>query len=249
WEKVAKPDNTRLMAIDDIADRAHICDLLMDQNLGRKPKDYTQRIPAECRMLIGPRYALVRPEFGEARKKIENMPLAKRPNNWLACVGGHDTHHILGKIVSAWEVLPTPKLTLVVGSGSPNLEDLKKRVASIKDVTLHVQSDNMAQLMADANLFIGTTGGISWERCCLGLPAIMGMIADNQAPNLAALDAHGTGINIGKWQDIQVPALTKIFKTALADPKTLENMAAKSAELVDGQGAERVAVAITNFGV
>jgi UDP-2,4-diacetamido-2,4,6-trideoxy-beta-L-altropyranose hydrolase len=241
WEKAVNSNNAYLMVIDDMTNRPHVCDLLLDQNLGRHATDYKDLVPARARVLAGPRFALVRPEFTAKRKSLEATP----KKNWLACVGGLDPKDILGKIVTAWEILSTPKpsLTLAVGANSPNAEALVKRISTLPGTALR-HNANMAELMAEADLLIGTTGTISWERCCVGLPSVMGSIAENQRKNCEELARHRTGISVGNWEKITPEKLAAMLDKIRQRPLLLEKMAARARKLVDGRGVDRVAAAL-----
>jgi UDP-2,4-diacetamido-2,4,6-trideoxy-beta-L-altropyranose hydrolase len=242
WEKAAKPDGIRLMVIDDLTSRPHVCDLLLNQNLGAQTEDYAKLVPANARILAGPRFALVRPEFA-AKRKAEPPKLAH--DHWLASVGGVDPKNILGKIVSAWEQLPTPRpsLALAVGSKSQNIASLTQLISSMSGVSLHQDAD-MAELMSKAGLVIGTTGTMSWERCCLGLPSIMGITAENQRPVCEALVQHHAGISVGEWEKIAPKKLVAMFEKARQHPELLEKIAARAWKIVDGYGAGRVAACL-----
>ncbi|HUY68431.1 MAG TPA: GNAT family N-acetyltransferase, partial [Alphaproteobacteria bacterium] len=195
-------------------------------------------IPSKAKFLSGPRYALLRAEFAAARAA---MPPHRA--GWLACVGGVDFHNSLGKILDAWEMLGDPKshLDLVVGGKSPNLAALKARIAGLPDVALHVDVPHLAGLMASAALFVGSAGGIAWECCCLGLPAVMGIAAANQEKNYAALLRARAGFGIDRWQDAEPHRLAAHLERARRHPRLLALVARRAMRLVDGLGAARVA--------
>src|SRR5690606_12034475 len=84
----------RIMVIDDLANRPHECVLLLDQNLGRLESDYDDLLPENCQRLIGPHYALLRPEFAELRElslKRRQPPKLKRI---LVFLGGVDRTNV-----------------------------------------------------------------------------------------------------------------------------------------------------------
>jgi UDP-2,4-diacetamido-2,4,6-trideoxy-beta-L-altropyranose hydrolase len=250
WESAAAPAGVRVMAIDDLADRSHACDVLLDQNLGRNFEDYDGRVPADCRRLIGPSFALLRPQFAQARARLSGKSLDRRFGVWLACAGGVDPHDVLGKVVRAWRRLgaPRPRLLLVVGSASPNLDSLKRAVADLDGADLRVDVEDMAELMERSGLFIGASGGLSWERCCLGLPAITGFVAENQLGALTALLRAGAGLSVGDWRAVSDEMLLAAFEQARGNPELFEEMGARALQLVDGQGADRVVRALVSHG-
>jgi UDP-2,4-diacetamido-2,4,6-trideoxy-beta-L-altropyranose hydrolase len=241
WEELVRPGVGRILAIDDLANRRHEADVLLDQNLQDGSDRYAGLVPPRCRRLLGPRYALLRPSFAAARAaRTGSNP---RGGAILACVGGSDPHDVLSKITAAWSRMkgPRPALKIAVGRGSPNAARLEQTCAALPGVTLHMPATDMAALMAESELLIGTTGSISWERCCMGLPAIMGTTADNQKPNLAQLCRLRTGLSVGDWAEIDAGRLAVTIERALLHPTLLARMGARAAKLVDGRGAERVA--------
>jgi UDP-2,4-diacetamido-2,4,6-trideoxy-beta-L-altropyranose hydrolase len=245
WESAVKPDAVRLLVIDDLADRTHAGDALLNQNLGAEAADYTGLVPAKTRLLIGPRFALLRPEFAARRDSLSATGRGPK-NNWLACVGGTDPHDVLGKIIEAWKMMqqPRPPLDIAVRADSPNVPALKQSLAGVRGATLHTHATDLVELMARADLLIGTTGSISWERCCLGLPSVMGTVAENQRKNLDELAWHRTGIGVGAWQDVVPKNLAALFDKIKRHPRLLQAMGQRSMRLVDGKGACRVAVTL-----
>lgn len=239
WERRVCQRGTRLLAIDDLGNRTHASDSLVDPNLQPDAARYDGVLDPRCRRMIGPRYALLRPEF---RRGATRPP--SRPRRVLACMGGTDPHDALGTVLDAWALLPQarPRLDIVVGAGSPNVLSLCQRCALLPDVELHVQTSKMARLMAQADLMVGSAGGVSWERCCAGLPSVMATTADNQRANLAALARARTGIAIGEWQRVGPVPLAKLLQELIERPSLLARMSARAVALVDGRGAERVAV-------
>jgi UDP-2,4-diacetamido-2,4,6-trideoxy-beta-L-altropyranose hydrolase len=236
WEVAARPDGARLMAIDDLADRAHDCDLLLDQNLGRRARDYDVHLPARTRRLIGPAYALLRPEFASLRQSA----LAARGGplrHVLIAMGGIDAPDVTSVLLQA---LPdTLQVTVVMGSAAPAL-DRVRALAQARGARLLVDTPDMAQVMASVDLAIGGVGVSAWERCVLGLPSLMVVMADNQEPAAAALATTGAARLIGRAGDVDLPARLRVEIAALSDGGVLETMAARAAALCDGRGLPRV---------
>ena len=240
WEVAARPDGARLMAIDDLADRAHDCDLLLDQNLGRRARDYDVHLPARTRRLIGPAYALLRPEFASLRESA--LAARGRPlRHVLIAMGGIDAPDVTSVLL---QTLPdTLQVTVVMGSAAPAL-DRVRALAQARGARLLVDTPDMAQVMASVDLAIGGVGVSAWERCVLGLPSLMVVMADNQEPAAAALATTGAARLIGRAGDVDLPARLRVEIAALSDGGVLETMAARAAALCDGRGAERVAQAL-----
>ena len=198
WESVAKPATTKLMVIDDLADRPHIADLLLDQNLGRQASDYAGLVPETCTLLIGPRYALLRPEFAEMRDAALKARAARDPRHILVAMGGVDLPNMTSRVLDALSAATLPKgttVTVVMGRNAPALAAVQSRVEALPyPARLRIDAPDMAQLMAEADLAIGGVGVTTWERCALGLPTLMIPIAENQWP----LAKHMASINAAK---------------------------------------------------
>lgn len=184
WEQMMRPHVGMIMVIDDLADRSHECDLLLDQNLGRQPDDYRERVPPHCMLLVGPHYALLRPEFAALRGyslQRRQIPTLKKV---LITMGGVDKPNATSRVLEALRQAPLPldcRICVVMGAKSPWLEQVETLAATLPWPTeVRINVSNMAELMADSDLAIGAAGSTSWERCCLGLPTLMFVIADNQ---------------------------------------------------------------------
>ena len=241
WESRMRPHARKLMVIDDLADRRHDCDLLLDQNFHLNGASrYHGLISPTCTRLLGPQYALLRPEFGDARAKMK--PRTGPVRRVLVSFGGNDPASITGR---ALEALSAPEfghldVDVVVGITNPHRADIERQIAARPRTTLHVQVDNMAQLMARADLAVGAGGSTTWERLCLGLPSLVVTIAENQ--NRFTEDLHTEGLLtwIGGLDIVGVPELRQALGNAI-DRSANHAEITKGMELVPGDGASRVA--------
>mgnify|MGYP003979780463 CR=1 FL=1 len=184
WQKRLKPYYEKLMVIDDLADRNHQCDILLDQTFGRQQEDYSARIPRGCELLLGSKYALLRPEF--AKWRAYSLERRSKPEfkQLLINMGGTDPDNITGKVIERLQTAKLPKdveITIVMGKTAPHLARVitgANKLPYRSEVKVDV--DNMAELMANADIAIGASGATTWERCCLGLPTIQLITAYNQ---------------------------------------------------------------------
>jgi len=191
WHKKLIPYTKKIMVIDDLADRQFDCDVLLNQNLGTQIKDYKDKVPNVCELLLGCDYALLRPEFPNLRENA----LIKRKNtkvikNILISMGGSDITNKTYDILQ--EVSDDLNIVVILGGISPHNKIIKNYAKSKKNVKVVVDADNISSLMFDADLAIGAGGSTSWERCCLGLPTLLYVLAENQrkiAGNLEQLGA------------------------------------------------------------
>ncbi|MDC0309183.1 UDP-2,4-diacetamido-2,4,6-trideoxy-beta-L-altropyranose hydrolase [bacterium] len=246
WEKTLRPMCRKLMVIDDLADRPHDCNILLDQNLGRDVAHYSQRVPEGCTILAGPHYALLRPEFAALREDSLRRRATPQLKHLLITMGGVDQADATGKVLEALQDCPLPadmRITVVMGPHAPWLERVQLLAKLMPQPTeVKVNVNNMAQLMADSDLAIGAAGSTSWERCCLGLPSIIGVQAANQQPIENALMLSGAAktfsISEGK------KSIRALIAKVVGDKRSLQNMSLSAAVIADGKGAERVTAEI-----
>lgn len=249
WEAMIHPYCGRLMVLDDLTDRPHRCELLLDQTFGRDPADYAYLVPHACTLLCGSRYALLRPEFADLRAYSlgrREHPQAKR---LLITLGGVDKVNVTGRILDALPTCQLPTdchISIVMGPHAPWLSDIKERAAKLPwPSEVHVGISNMAELMANSDLAIGAAGSTSWERCCLGLPTLMVVLAQNQAVGASLLERTGAAWKIDGG--MQLPEnLRACILRFLNSPELLTKMSLRAREITDGNGCIRVADIITN---
>ena len=242
WEKKLKPYCKKIMVIDDLADRKHDCDVLLDQNFGRDAQDYAAYVNKDCELLCGSKYALLRPEFAEWR----SYSLERRQHNKLASIlinlGGVDKDNMTTKILKALQNKFLPdhcSITIVMGSTSPWIEAVKQQVAIMQWRTVvKVGVNNMAEIMANSNLAIGAAGSTSWERCCLGLPTIMLVLAENQRDIANVLEDVGAALtfNINKLE-AEPLALEQCIASAVPKMRAMSRVASA---VTDGLGVTRL---------
>lgn len=241
WESTLAPGCRKLMVIDDLADRRHQADLLLDQTSGRDPADYTPWLPETCKRLCGGQYALLRPEFAALR----DFSLARRKKHQLGhlliSLGGVDKDNATGQVLQALRYSELPaqcRITVVMGTTAPWQGEIRQLAEQMPwPTTLKVGVSDMAQLMADSDLAIGAAGASAWERCCLGLPTLILVLADNQQTGARALTRAGAARLIGTTKDIAsqlAPALDVL------SPELLATMSRAASNLTDGQGVARV---------
>lgn len=231
----------RLLAVEDLR-RPRDADLVLDSNLGRRPGDY-----AGAEALLGPAFALVRPAFAAARPAaLARRALAHRApagpaGPVLVSLGLTDVGAITGRVVERLlPLLGRRALDVVVGGGAPSLARLRPLAEADTRVRLHVDTRDMAGLAAAADLAVGAGGSSAWERCAVGLPAIVLVLADNQRENSQALAAAGAAVTLEVNGALEA-GLAAAFLGLADDAGARERMGAAAAALCDGRGAERVA--------
>ena len=227
-----------ILVIDDLADRPHACDLLLDQGLARDPADYRGLVAPGCRLLLGPRYALLRPEFARRREEALARRGAARVERVLIAPGATDPTNLAAPLIAAAETLGDVAIDIAIGSAAPHLDELRRRAAASGRLGLHIDSSDMAELMVRADLCLGAGGGTSWERCCLGLPTIVAVISPDQALMAKGLAAAGAA-EIAAAED--PVALAAAVRALAAESARRQAMSAAAAGLCDGGGARRIA--------
>ena len=236
WQSSLKSCCKKIMVIDDLADREHRCDVLLDQTFGRHQEDYLGLVPKGCRLLLCPQYALLRSEFSKWRGyslKRRNKPEFKR---LLINMGGVDVGNMTGDVLNRLKKNNLPhnmRITVVMGERAPHLESVQLKAAMLPyETEVKVNVDNMAEIMANSDLAIGASGSTAWERCCLGLPTIQIVIAKNQKFSAEKLASNGVVKLITKTEEI--PNLLESASDWMVD------LIKSSAQVCDGMGAHKV---------
>lgn len=242
WEEMVYPHTKHLMVIDDMADRQHNCDLLLNQNYYSEiDHRYDSLLPEKCRLLLGPRYALLRTEFKLKRKLLRER--AGNVRRILLFFGGADPFNETGKALSVIGKLNVQGLAVdvVVGESNPHGDEIKQLCSQMEEVTFHHQVNTMGELMSCADLAIGAGGSATWERCCMGLPSIVITIAENQEQLAMMMAENGYLLYLGKSQKVTEGNIHAALDCAIHNPYLLRNMSKNSMRLIDGRGTDRVA--------
>jgi UDP-2,4-diacetamido-2,4,6-trideoxy-beta-L-altropyranose hydrolase len=240
WEASIRPSAGRLLAVDDLG-RMHCCDLLLDQNFANPiHARYEASRVASTEVLLGPRFALLRPDFARWRPHA----LGRRDGTLrrlLVTMGGSDPGNETSKVLSGlqesrgrdWSV------DVVVGGANPNRRSVEKACARLPAARLHVDTTRMAELMVRADCAIGAAGTTTWERCCLGLPALVTVLSLDQLAIAESLAGMGVQVSMGRSSDVTSDDYVGALGQLTAE--RLRAMAATAAGICDGLGAERVA--------
>ena len=242
-ERACREWTKMIAAIDDLADRDHDCDLLCDSNLTWQPKDYSARIPAGAKLLLGPRYALLRDGFAKARHRL-NRSAGGAGQRLFVNIGATDSTGLLPIIVDGIARAGFDgAVDIVIAAQAPGRVALTQKLAAAPfPGRLHVDAGTVPTLMAQADLAIGAAGATAWERCCLGLPSLVVIAADNQRHVAAGLMAAGAvqllepGFTAGSLAAALAPLLRACDARAA--------MAARAGRLCDGLGCGRMAEAL-----
>ncbi|MFL6734558.1 MAG: UDP-2,4-diacetamido-2,4,6-trideoxy-beta-L-altropyranose hydrolase [Sphingomicrobium sp.] len=236
WHSAARSTAGRMMAIDDLANRQYECDIVLDQTFGRSEEDYRDLVPARAKVFAGAAFALLRPEFGRERRAALDRRQAGGPvRRILLSMGTADPGGVTASIVEQ-VVAATSEcaIDVVLGPQATGLHEVRNIAARHSRISLHVDSDHMAELMRDADIAIGAAGLTSFERCCLGLPTIAFIVAGNQ--RMTAENLHRAGAVVLAHSPDEVPPLLQRFEN---DGLRL-SMIAAAATICDGNGTQMI---------
>ena len=243
WETILRECVERIIVIDDLANKKHDCDLLIDQNLYEEmDKRYINLVPKNCKKLLGPKYALLRSEFFELRKNLSRN--IKQLRNILISFGGSDPSNETCKVLDAIKILNIKniKVDVVVGSVNPYKEKIKQICSSIPNTTFYCDVDKIGALMTKADLAIGAGGITTWERCCLGLPSMVSIISEDQLECTETMGEKGYIINLGRAKNLTAKDYVEKIKNI--NINKLQTISKLDLEIVDGKGCQRIASVI-----
>ena len=243
WENWVSAGTVQILVIDDLNNRHHSCTLLLDQNvIGKSASDSYRKLTCEsCELLLGPQFALLKPEYAQFSNALPARD--GTVNRVLVFVGGSDPFHLTEQYL---RVLSKPCfkdlfVDVVFGANHPN----PRHVASLADergrVGLHSKLPTLAGLMTRADLMMGAGGSTNWERFCLGVPAIVVGVAQNQIEINTHLDRLGLISFLGPAEEVTDEIVERELAAQLENSVALANQSKQMQRLVDGLGTARVA--------
>ena len=239
WESALRPHAKQVLVLDDLADRDHDCDLLVDQNL--YPDMYTRYVecmPKSAKALLGVQYAILRPEFCDARERVKARK--GKVKRLFVFFGGMDSANYTLPVLQTLVDLELKgcAVDVVIGAEHPTRNEVQN-ICKKQAYTCYIQTKDMAKLLLKADAAIGAGGSTSWERCCLGLPSLAFIVAPNQealtlhADHLGLLRVARAHLNDGD-------ALRREIADFLNADVERECMSKACLESIDAQGAQRI---------
>ena len=248
WTIIIASICCNIMVIDDLADRHYFCQTLLDQTFKRSENDYHDLVPLECKLLCGSMYALLDSSFVEMRPQSLARRVDLKLERILINFGGVDRLNFTQKILTALHKTTLPprcEIDVVMGYTALGVDAIKSLAAHMPRPTrVHVGVNNMAELMAVSDLAIGAAGATSWERCCLGLPSVMVVTAENQ--RLIAESLSDAGAAITTEIEGVTDAVDFLFRKENKD--VLYQLSDASSTICDGLGVERITQHILRSG-
>ena len=242
YEKTARIWADKIFVIDDLADREHDCDILLDQTYGRKKEDYEHLVPSSCEMFCGAEYAILRPAFIDMRQQLSRQNRAGE--NIFLSFGGVNPRKATQRIIDFLDGYRSKSLNInvIFGGDKKTYNDIYEhsRKLGYHTYNLHQNSHNIAPLMSEADLAIGAGGTMSWERCCMKLPTIGIDLADNQTKLLELLNKRGALINLGKIESLDKDDFLGAFSELVENGNRLKTMSDIAGAICDGRGMEKL---------
>jgi UDP-2,4-diacetamido-2,4,6-trideoxy-beta-L-altropyranose hydrolase len=238
FEARCRPWARQILVIDDLADRPHDTDFLLDMTPGRDVSDYEGLVSENCRSLFGPKYAPIRRAFSmERHRKFRESARRNGRLRLLVAAGASDPTNMTADIIKALPDKPWSfELHVVLTSQAPFYDIIRDILAPI-DGHLHTDVSDMERLLSDADVTIGAGGMTSWERCCLGIPTVMLVTAQNQRRNGEALKRMKVAVVVEKPEEAVERAISLLDR-----PKDAKELSRHAALVCDGLGADRIAM-------
>ncbi len=243
WQQQIKVAGLHLLLLDDYGHARHYhADVILNQNAAASAELYANR-DAHTRLLLGSKFALLRREFVEGRAAPREI--AAKATRILVTLGGSDPGDVTATVVAALALLPEIEAVIVVGGGNPRLDSIRASVdAHGGALRLVVNPPDMAELMAWADVAVSAAGSTAWELACMGLPAALIVVADNQAGIATALARAGVSINLGPHTALDPEHIAATLRDWLPDQARRKTMSLDGRRMIDGQGAKRVFAAL-----
>lgn len=246
WQEAALPPGVRLLVLDDLADRPHLADVLLDQNAGREASDYDGLVPQGCDLRIGPAFALLRPEFARLRPtSLARRESLKRPAELLITLGGIDKDNAMGRVLESLDgmaIMEGMRISVVMGQSAPWLTEVQAHATRMSVPTeVAAGVPDMAERMTRADLCIGAAGSTAWERCALGLPTLQVVLASNQEQAARHMADQGVTLALPFPNALNFTSILEQGLVQLAHVDAYRAMSRRAAALTDGAGAAHLA--------
>ncbi|MEK4711618.1 UDP-2,4-diacetamido-2,4,6-trideoxy-beta-L-altropyranose hydrolase [Sporosarcina sp. FSL K6-5500] len=234
WESILRLCTKQIMVIDDLANRSHDCDLLLDQNYYLNMRErYRGLAPDHCVQMLGPDHVLLRDEF----LQVANKPRERtgEVHNILIFFGGTDpTGETIKTLEAIREInIPEIEINVVVGASNPKRHEIEQMCNKMQNTNFYCQVSNMAEMMWKADLAIGAGGATTWERCFLGLPTLTTVIADNQLEATTFLNDQEVTVYVGESKDTSSEMIKQPLIKLLNCSKEVRKLSRNSLRIID----------------
>ncbi|OVE82215.1 UDP-2,4-diacetamido-2,4,6-trideoxy-beta-L-altropyranose hydrolase [bacterium K02(2017)] len=243
WEAELKKHIRFLVVIDELADRKHCCDVLIDQTVWGHPHQvYKKLLPSHCLSLIGPKYAMLRSMFYEIRNNFVQSSVKNKKLKMLIFLGAADLSDVPLKLMTVCKILASEPIEIhfILNEKSKHYEQVKK-LSQLQNNLIHYSYvDDMAKLMSQMDVYCGSGGTITWERCCMGLSGVVFSIAENQYGFSKTMGDKGYHFFLGRESELEAQEIVDALKNYWTNLDIKLEMETNSFGLVDGLGASRI---------
>lgn len=245
WEESVTPHVDSVVVIDDLTDRQHRCDLLLNQNLVHSNDlSNSRKFTGASRTLLGPKFALLQPEY--ALFRTARPTGSSRVGSISVFMGGSDPDNVTELVVRSLVgmELVDVNVDVVVGNVNPNHARLRSMFENQPSINFHTNLSSLAPLLAMSDIAIGAGGTSNWERMCIGVPPIVIDIADNQRQICVDLAKAGLIEHIGSSDSISTADIQDAVQRFLTQSGLRRQYSLQGQITVDGLGADRVTEAL-----
>ena len=254
WESSCRAVARRILVIDDLANRPHDCDVLLDQNaLPNQQTRYQGLVSVQTRQLLGLDYALLRPEFQTLRKTVVSRTSSLKRfgvKRLMISLGGANPGAATTTVLTGLGQLGLKQKgitgTVMIGAANPAPEPVKKQAKALGFEVMH-PCTNLAEQMLRHDLFVGAGGTSTWERMALGLPGVMVSIDGHHHETNAYLAEQGAHVYLGHSEALMPESIAQAVGALCDDPNRLQALSENSMAMVDAQGADRVCQMLYSF--
>ena len=247
WEVKISSKVYKLFIIDDLCDRFHEGNVLLNQNyLPGIESQYKKILSSKTKILLGPKYAILSPEYRKARKFIK-INKKNKIHRMIIFFGASDDQEQTIRCLSILAKLNLKelKIDVVVGLANKKKKSIREMTNKIDGAVLHVQIPSLCNLMKKADLYLGSGGTTTWERCCLGLPSIVISTGKNQVRSNENLYKQGVIEYLGKTDSVSNEHINKTLLKFI-NGYDCTNMSKQALEITDGNGVELVSQEFLN---
>lgn len=236
WEQSMRAFAKKIVVIDDLANRLHDCDVLLDQNVVPNYEyRYDDLVPPHCVKLLGPQYLIMRDEFIEERTRL--VARTGEVKRLLVFMGGSDPTNETLKVLAALEQTTTSfeHIDVVVGQSNAQRQEIE-RICYEQGYTYHCQIDYMAKLMSKADFSLGAGGATTWERCYVGLPSSSTIVAANQKISTETAEQLDAVINLGWHELVTTDTYTLLLDSLPSRREQIKKISEQGLNMTASQG-------------
>jgi UDP-2,4-diacetamido-2,4,6-trideoxy-beta-L-altropyranose hydrolase len=248
YQKKLQENGLNTLLIDDVGDDGpDATDIILNQNIYADETFYADR-RSESVLLLGCKYVILRKEFFVWREWAREIPSIVR--RILVTIGGSDNDNVTAKVIDALNLIKIKdiEITVVAGQLNPNYQKLSNKIARLNmSISLKKNLDNLAPLIADADLVISGGGSTCYELAFMGAPFTTIVIAENQVEIANHLSDMKICANLGWFHSLSAEIIADRIEELIENRQSRYEMSCNGKNLVDGYGVDRVVKALIHY--